>query len=109
PYTHWIMGADVAYSTASHEFLVTWMGNYFSTQDIFFTRVNTAGTVLQAPTRLGPGTADWERDPSVAYNPDRDEFLLLWAGYVDVGGYGYAAAQRVKAGTGELVGGTTEL
>jgi hypothetical protein len=107
--SHWIMGADIAYSTASHEFLVVWMGNFLSTQDIFFTRVNLAGGLLQGSTRLGPGTADWERDPSVAYNPNQDEFYLLWAGYVEAGGYGYAAGQRVKAGTGQLLGGTTEL
>ena len=49
------MGAAVAYSTGSREFLVTWMGGYFTSQDIRFTRVNTAGTVLQTPVAITGG------------------------------------------------------
>ena len=104
--SNWTMGAAVAYSTASHEFLVTWMGGYFTSQDIRFTRVNTAGTVLQTPVAI-TGGPDWERDPSVAYNPHQNEFYIAYAGYFDAGAFGYVNGQRIQAGTGNLVGGPT--
>jgi hypothetical protein len=102
--SHWTMGAAVAYSSASREFLVTWMGAYPSTQDIRFTRVNTAGTVLHMPVSI-TGGADWERDPSVAYNPHQNEFYITYAGYLDAGSFGYVNGQRIQAGTGNLIGG----
>ena len=102
--SNWTMGAAVAYSTVSREFLVTWMGGYFTTQDIRYTRLNTAGAVLQFPVAI-TGGPDWERDPSVAYNPQQDEFYITYAGYLDAGHFGYVNGQRIKAGTGSLIGG----
>jgi len=102
--SNWTMGAAVAYSTTSREFLVAWMGGYFTTQDIRYTRVNIAGTVLQAPVAI-TGGPDWERDPAVAYNPHQNEFYITYAGYIDAGGFGYVNGQRIQAGTGSLVGG----
>ena len=104
--SNWTMGAAIAYAVGSKEFLVTWMGGYFTTQDIRFTRVNNAGTVLQVPVAI-TGGADWERDPSVAYNLHRDEFYITYAGYFDAGHFGYVSGQRIKAGTGDLIGGPT--
>jgi hypothetical protein len=111
--SHWIMGADIAYSTTSHEFIVVWMGLYLAfpnTHDIFFNRLSTEGVLLQPlPTRLGPGTTDEEREPSVAYNPDQDEFYVVWGMYSNAGGFSIAEGQRIKAGTGQLLGPTTDL
>jgi hypothetical protein len=104
--SHWIMGAAIAYSTASREFLVTWMGGYGSTQDIRFTRINVQGQLLQGTVPI-TGGVDWERDPSVTYNPAQDEFYIAYAGYVDAGAFGYVNGQRIKAGTGALIGGPT--
>lgn len=106
--SNWTMGAAVAYSTTSHEFLITWMGGYFTTQDIRFNRVNTAGQVLQ-PTAAITGGVDWERDPAVTYNPAMNEFYIVYAGYVDAGGYGYVSGQRIQAGTGAGIGAPTML
>jgi len=108
------MGAAVAYSATSREFLVAWMGNYTSTNDIFCARVSIAGALLNNPagqpvTQVTSASPDWERDPAVAYNPDNDEFYIAYAGFVNAGGYGYAGGQRVKAGTGALVGGPQML
>jgi hypothetical protein len=102
--SNWTMGAAIAYSTASQEFLVAWMGGYLTTQDIRFTRVNTAGQLLQGTVAI-TGGADWERDPSVAYNPHQNQFFIAWAGYVDAGRFGHVSGQRVQAGSGGLVGG----
>jgi hypothetical protein len=101
--SHWVMGAAIAYASISKEFLVTWMGGYQTTQDIRFTRVNLAGAVLQATVAI-TGGPDWERDPAVTYNQAQDEFYIVYAGYVDAGGFGYVNGQRIKAGTGGLIG-----
>jgi hypothetical protein len=102
--SNWTMGAAVAYSTASQEFLVTWMGGYLTTQDIRFNRVSIGGQVLQ-PTAAITAGVDWERDPSVAYNPAQNEFYIAYAGYLDAGGFGYVNGQRIQAGTGAALGG----
>ncbi len=104
--SNWTMGAAIAYSTQSREFLVAYMGGYLSTQDIRFNRVNLIGQVLQAPAAI-TGGIEWERDPSVAYNPAADEFYIVYAGYSDAGGFGYINGQRIKAGTGAAIGGPT--
>jgi hypothetical protein len=104
--SNWTMGAAVAYSTMSGEFLVAWMGGYFTSQDIRYTRVNNAGQVLQAPVAI-TGGPDWERDPAVTYNVHQNEFYIVYAGYLDAGGFGYVNGQRIKSGTGALVGGPT--
>ena len=106
--SNWLMGAAIAYSTASREFLVSWMGGYGATNDIRFMRVNTLGALLQpTPTTITAGTADWERDPSVAYNQHADEFYIAYAGWVNAGNYGTINGQRVRAGSGALMGGAT--
>ena len=108
--SNWSMGPAISYSTASREFLVAWMAGYGGANDIRFTRVNTAGAVLQAAsTLITAGTSDWERDPSVAYNPHQDEFYIAYAGWVNAGNYGFVSGQRIKAGTGALIGGPTSL
>ena len=37
--SNWTMGAAVAYATGSREFLVAWMGNYTTSNDVFYQRV----------------------------------------------------------------------
>lgn len=108
--TNWTMPASVAYSPASHEFLVAWMGSYTTSNDIRFNRVSVTGALLQAvPTNVTNTYPDWERDPSVAYNPDADEFFVAYAGFHDAKGYAYVGGQRVKAGTGQTLGGRLEF
>ena len=106
----WTMGAAVAYSSASKEFLVAWMGHYTTSNDIFYNRVSAAGAVLQAvPTLATAGSGDWERDPAVAYNPDLNEFYVAYAGFWDGGGYGYVSGVRVTAGTGAIAAKSPEF
>src|SRR4051794_40776843 len=100
--TNWTMGTGLAYATGSREFLVAWMGNYTTTNDVFYQRVSPAAVLLGGNTLVSPGTADWDRDPSVAYNPNTDEFLVAFASYTEAGRYGYIGARRVKAGNGAL-------
>jgi hypothetical protein len=107
--TNWTMGAAVAYSTASQEFLVAWMGSYTITNDIRAMRLNAAGALLQASyTPITTASPDWERDPDVAYNPDTNEFFIVYAGFHNIAAYAYVAGQRVQAGTGLMLGGPVE-
>lgn len=103
----WEFGAGIAYSTAAGEFLVTWMGDYPAANNIYFARVNPAGQVLQT-TALTTSTA-YERQPSVAYNPSSQEFVIAYGGTRFVNGVetGYIRSQRVKDGA--TIGGPSEL
>ena len=90
--TNWTMGTGLAYATGSREFLVAWMGNYTTTNDVFFQRVSPRAVLLGGEHAGIPGTPDWDRDPSVAYNPNTDEFLVAFASYSEAGRYGYVGA-----------------
>lgn len=100
--TNWTMGTGIAYSTGSREFLVAWMGNYTTTNDVFVQRVAASGALLGGNFPVSPGTPDWDRDPSVAYNPNTNQFFVAFASYTDAGRYGYIGGRRVQAGTGAV-------
>ncbi len=102
--TYWeIMGAPVAYSTVSREFLVVWR-QYFDT-NIFGMRLSNTSDPIGGviPVATSPFL---DTDPSVTYNPATDEFFAVYhQGYGAVNVLG----QRIKAGTGALVGGPAVL
>lgn len=103
----WEFGAGISFSTATNEFLVTWMGDYPAANNIYMARLNVAGQLLQTtPVTTG---ADYERQPSVAYNPASDEFIVAYAGTRYISGVetGYIRTQRVK--NNALLGGATEI
>src|SRR5260370_41123690 len=84
------------------------MGSFSTINDIRFTGVSLTGTILHTPVSITAGTPEWERDPAVVYNPDTDEFFIAYAGYHDAQRYAYVSGQRVKAGTGQLLGAQLE-
>ena len=96
----WEATADVAYSTVSKEFFVTWQAAGIRAQ-----RIGNAGEMIGANIYV-TGT-DYHRDPAVAYNPSTNEFMVVFAG-ADAGG-AHVSARRVAAGTGALVGPETLL
>ncbi len=101
--TQWTMGAPAAYSAASGEFLVVWGGNKYTTFDIFAQRVNNSGTLLGDTILVSAGTAAlYDRDPSVAYSPVSNKFVVGWGVYNEAGRFGYSAARSVSAGSGAL-------
>ena len=101
--TQWTMGAPAAYSTVSDEFLVVWGGAKFATADIFAHRVSNTGALLGAPILISAGTAAlYDRDPSVAYSPVTNKFLVGWGIYNEAGRFGYSSARTVDAGSGAL-------
>ena len=96
----WEAMVDVAYSTVSKEFFVVWQAAGIRAQ-----RVSTAGGLLGANIFV-TGT-NYHRDPSVAYNPVANEFMVVYAG--DDGVSPFVGARRVAAGSGALVGTQTLL
>jgi hypothetical protein len=91
----WEATADVAYSTASQEFLVVWQG-----QGIRGQRIGNNGEMLGANLSI-TGT-DYHRDASVAYNSTDDEFMVVYAGADLLSAY--VAARRVAPGSGAVLG-----
>lgn len=87
-----------AFSTTQKTFLVAWQAQ--PGDDIHARLVNGSGPL--GNELVVTNDPDWQSDVSVAYNPERDEFLLAWthAG----GGPAEVRAQRVKASDGSLVG-----
>jgi hypothetical protein len=95
----WEAAVDIAYSTASREFLVTWQAAGIRAE-----RIGNNGELLGGNIFV-TGT-DYHRDPSVAYNPTTNEFMVVYAGY-DTSGY--VGARRIAAGSGALLGAETLL
>jgi hypothetical protein len=93
----------VAYSAASNEFIVTW-AEYSSAggPDVKAQRVSPAGAPLGA-TLIIAATGLWEGHPSVTYNSAQNEFLIAYY-YETAGGTNAVGAQRVAAGSGNLIG-----
>jgi hypothetical protein len=99
----WTMGAAVAYSTATQEFLVAWALDGFA--NIRGQRVNNQGQLIGGPIHINSDAAG-QRDPSVGYNPATNEFLVAYGGWDSTP---FIRAQRINAATGEHVGGQVEL
>jgi hypothetical protein len=69
------MGAAVSYSTQSQVFLVVYRdGPNFNLRG---QRVSNTGTKVGAEIAV-TNTPYWEAEPTIAYNPDRDEFLVAY-------------------------------
>ncbi len=100
----WLAGAAVSYSTKSHEFLVAWVGSFGVTDDIHAQRVSAAGGLLGGLILVSTGSGDWDREPSIAYNPRSDQFYVAYASYSQAN-YGYVSGRRIQAGSGAYVGG----
>jgi hypothetical protein len=101
--TQWTMGAPSAYSTVSGEFLVVFGGNKYTTADILGQRVSNTGALLGGNFLLSGGGADlYDRDPSVAYNPTNNLFVVGWGVYNEGGHFGFSSTRSVQAGTGAL-------
>jgi len=100
----WEAAADVAYSTASKEFLVVWQGAGITGQ-----RIDLNGQLIGG---IDPRTGalvnfqvtptNYHRDPAVVYNPTTNQFMVGFGG--EDGISPFAGFQRVAASSGALVG-----
>ncbi len=96
----WEAAADIAYSTASKEFLVVWQGTGIRGQ-----RIALNGTLLG--TNFGITDTSYHRDPAVVYNPTNNEFMVVFGGADATSAF--AGFRRVAAGSGALLGTETLL
>lgn len=106
----WEAGVPVAYSSTSREFLVAWrrIGGVGVNNDIRAVRVDETATP-KGPVFSVTNDVEYQDNPSIAYNPISDEFLVVFAGYSDAGRFAFVDAQRVKAGGNTLAGAATRL
>ena len=94
-------GPQVAYSSSADEFLVVWYDFRDGLPDVFARRVTPEGGLVGDEITVS-GATNAQYLPTVAYNPDDDEYLVAWSdrrssGATDI--YG----QRV-ASDGTLIG-----
>lgn len=70
----------VAHNSDGDEFLVVWTSEQTEGYDIRGQRVGANGVLVgQNLTVTAPFSATWPRLPAVAYNPSREEYLVVWS------------------------------
>jgi hypothetical protein len=103
----------VAWNSSADEFLVTWSGGAGNDEDVYVQRLSAAGAELGADTQIsqlggaGPGTDGDNQRPVVAYNPQANDYLVVWRDSRDVNpgaiiGQGVSAAGQ-EIGTSDFV------
>jgi hypothetical protein len=92
------MGAAVAYATQGKNFLVAYRDAVNT--DIRGQLVSNSGTKVGAEIGI-TATGYWEAEPAIAYNPDRDEFMVAYFAE-PTNGNGLALTVPVRATDGVL-------
>lgn len=93
----------VAGSWGADEYLITWTDDAHQTSaDILGRVVNTFGTFVGPQVAVARGRKGQEA-PTLAYNPARSEYLVVWMDYRN--GSDYQIWGRRVSGAGALVGG----
>jgi hypothetical protein len=96
---------SVAYSPSSREFLVVY---HAGVNDIRGLRYTVDGVLLGGGIAVS-STAEYESRPAVTWNSAADEFYVVYPYWIDAVNQGGVKGQRVKAGTGVLLGGAFEI
>ncbi len=96
----------VIYSSVSNEFLVTWT-DFSPSPNIKAQRVDSNGAKVGTVIPVA-ATSLWEGFSSLAYNSVQDEYLVGYY-FETSAGASSVGAQRVKPGTGALIGGRSTL
>lgn len=94
--TWWESAPNVAYSSVSRNFLVVWR---IQAYQIRAARVSSAGALINS---FAVTTGGGERDPSVAYNPSTDQYLVAFSAFSPSV---YIGARLVNAATGAMSNG----
>ena len=94
----------VAYSSGSNEFLVAWTDGL---NNIRGQRVDASGAKVGAVIPVAM-TSLWEGFPSMTYNSAQNEYLVGYY-FETATGASSVGTQRVKPGTGALIGGRSML
>ena len=88
----------LAYAPSSNEFLVVWTDGL---NNLRAQRVKGDGS-LAGSVFFVANTSLWEGFPTLAYNSTQDEYLVAY--YFEPSGSSAVGTQRVKPGTGALIG-----
>jgi hypothetical protein len=95
PRTFWEFGPEIA--SSGSEFLVTWV-QVNTSYDIYARRVSAGGAPLGAPIPVSTA-AEFEREPTAAYNPASNEYLVAWGASSDTPKYATINVRRLKPGS----------
>ena len=95
------LGIDIAYATGSARFLVVYHQIGPPANDVVGQLVDNAGGLVGGPI---PITADnhSQAEPSVAYNPTTDQFMVATRHYYEPAGPGAVWVRSIAASTGGL-------
>jgi hypothetical protein len=104
--TWWEEGSYIAYSTVSREFLVVF--RQFGTYNIRGVRVDNNAAPLAAGFVLS-AINQFEDNPSVAYNPNSNQYLICWKGYNDPARFGFVDCKFLLAGTNTNMSGAIRV
>lgn len=96
---------DVVYKNGSTQFLVVWQAQADKFWDIYAAHVTTSGSV-GSPIQVSNTSSQHEQQAAVAYNPDNDQYLLVWE-WIN-GSVRGIQGQRMT-GSGALSGGTIDI
>jgi hypothetical protein len=96
----------ITYSSAANEFLVAWT-EINGSPNVKAQRVSETGSLRGSVISVAASTL-WEGFPSLAYNLAQDEYLVVYY-FESSGGTNSVGAQRLKPGTGALIGGRSTL
>jgi hypothetical protein len=106
---------SVAYNPVAKEYLVVWRGDdntpplVDNELEIFAQRLSDTGAPLGGRIRVSEQGADGNPDsdaeqPSVAYNPTENEYLVAWSGQIGTSSELEIWAQRLSAAGAEVGG-----
>ena len=95
--TWWEASPAIEYSPTSQNFLVAWQSNAYR---IHAARVSAAGAVIDRFAITDPVGGTGERDPSVAYNPTTNQYLVAYSGWGSSGAH--VTARLVSAANAAL-------
>jgi hypothetical protein len=68
-----------AYGTAAETHLVVWTDDRDGTDDVYGQFVAGGGALWGESFVIAQASGYWEQTPAVAYDPDDDEYLVVWA------------------------------
>jgi hypothetical protein len=92
----------LAYNPHLEEYLVVWLNDRLSNDDIQAQRVSAGGELIGSPFFVSSGPGGNRYVPDVAYNFQRQEYLVIWA--LDTAGSGFELHAQAVTAQGGLTG-----
>jgi hypothetical protein len=88
----------IAYNSQHQEYLVVWYNDRPGNDDIRAQRVSKNGGLVGGAFYISGGAGADRRFPDVAYNPQQDQYLVVWEHYEVASGYGIYGRRVSGAG-----------